>query len=58
MWMNGNTSMYARFLPGYIEINVGDTITWTVEGSDPHYIYFQIDNIWPLIYTNWSPQPD
>ena len=54
MWMNGNDSMYARFLPTYLEVNLGDTVTWKVNGSDPHLVYFQIDNIWPLIYANWS----
>ena len=55
MFMNGNESMYARFLPSYIEINLNDTITWIVNGGDPHYVYFQIDNDWPYFYTNWSP---
>ena len=54
MWMNGNVSMYARFMPSYIEINVNDTITWITEGEDPHYVYFDLNNDWPLIYTNWS----
>ena len=54
MWMNGNVSMYARFMPSYIEVNVNDSITWVVEGIDPHYVYFQQNNTWPLLYTNWA----
>ena len=58
MFMNGNESMYARFLPSYIEINLNDTITWIVNGGDPHYVYFQIDNVWPVIYAKLDTQPD
>ena len=54
MFMNGNASMYARFQPSYLEINVNDTVTWIFEGTDAHYVYFQIDHVWPLLYTNWT----
>ena len=54
MWMNGDMVMYARFLPSYLEINVNDTVTWVSTGDDPHYVYFHINNTWPLLFTNWT----
>ena len=54
MWMNGNVSMFARFLPSYLEVNVNDTVTFVTMGDGPHYVYFNINNTWPALYANWS----
>ena len=54
MWMNAGMAMYARFIPSYLEININDTVTFITQGDDPHYVYFNINNTWPLIFSNWS----
>ena len=55
MWMQPGVAMYARFIPSYLEVHVGDTVEFVTVGDDPHMVYFNASNQFQLIYTNWSP---
>ena len=56
MWMQVGFAMYARYIPSYLEVHVGDTVNWVTVGDGPHQVYFNASNQFQYILHQLGPQ--